>query len=59
MQANQRINISLAQSKRILGYTPRFPLAKGCKDYLECSRKFGVWCEESACYRRRVSSPTQ
>ena len=40
---NERINISLAQSKRILGYTPKYKLEAGFKDYLEVSRRHGFW----------------
>jgi nucleoside-diphosphate-sugar epimerase len=40
---NERINISLAQAKRILGYTPKYKLAQGFKDYLAVSRKHGFW----------------
>lgn len=40
---NERINISLAQAKRILGYTPKYKLAQGFKDYLEVSKQHGFW----------------
>jgi nucleoside-diphosphate-sugar epimerase len=40
---NERIKISLASAKRILGYTPKFKLAEGLKDYLEVSRRCGFW----------------
>ncbi|HWH76876.1 MAG TPA: hypothetical protein VNT76_05870, partial [Candidatus Binatus sp.] len=40
---NERIKISLAAAKRILGYTPKYKLAGGLKDYLEVSRKHGFW----------------
>jgi hypothetical protein len=40
---NERINISLAQSKRILGFAPKYKLEAGFKDYLDVSRRHGFW----------------
>lgn len=40
---NERINISLAQAKRILGYAPKYKLTRGFKDYLEVSKQYGFW----------------
>ena len=40
---NERINISLAQAKRVLGYTPKYKLIQGFKDYLEVSKQHGFW----------------
>lgn len=42
-EGNRRIRIDLSQSKRVLGYVPRYPLEKGLKDYLDRSRQFGFW----------------
>lgn len=40
---NERINISLAQAKRVLGYAPKYKLAEGFKDYLAVSKQHGFW----------------
>lgn len=40
---NERINISLAQSKRVLGFAPKYKLEAGFKDYLDVSRRHGFW----------------
>ncbi|MBI2357702.1 MAG: NAD(P)-dependent oxidoreductase [Deltaproteobacteria bacterium] len=39
----ERVRLDLSQAKRILGYTPQYPLAKGLKDYIERSRELGFW----------------
>ncbi len=38
-----RIRLDLSQSRRLLGYAPKFPLEKGLKDYISQSRKMGFW----------------
>lgn len=42
-EGNERIRLDLSQSRRVLGYTPKYPLDKGFKDYLDCCRQFGFW----------------
>lgn len=39
----ERVRLDLSQSRTILGYTPRYPLEKGLKDYIERSRELGFW----------------
>lgn len=40
---HERVRLDLSQSKKILGFVPRFPLEKGIKDYIERSREIGFW----------------
>lgn len=39
----ERARLDLTQSRKVLGYAPRYPLAKGLKDYIERSRELGFW----------------
>ncbi len=42
-EGNERVRLDLSQSKRVLGYIPRYPLALGVKDYLDCCSNLGFW----------------
>lgn len=39
----ERVRLDLSQSRKVLGYAPRYPLEKGLKDYIERSRQLGFW----------------
>lgn len=38
-----RPRVDLSQAKKILGYTPRYPLEKGLEHYLQVSKTHGFW----------------
>jgi len=38
-----RPRIDLSQAKKVLGYTPEYPLEKGLEHYMQVARKHGFW----------------